>query len=85
MPDARCPMFEERVRIGSTPHSTQLIHKEWPETVPREGKNGRGNFDLAILSPNQLAGAQRWQFDGGHIEAAFVTTIGAATARRLRR
>ncbi|MEV6495726.1 hypothetical protein AB0M20_44985, partial [Actinoplanes sp. NPDC051633] len=50
--------------------------KEWPETRPRPGKNGRGNFDLAILSPNQIAAADVWRFDGGHIEAAIVIEMG---------
>ncbi|BBM86841.1 hypothetical protein [Candidatus Uabimicrobium amorphum] len=32
---------------------TGIIHKEWPETIPREyeGKNQRGNFDFALLTP----------------------------------
>ena len=56
--------------IGNTGHRTQLIHKEWPETRPRQDKGGRGNFDFAILDPLQLAEARIDQFAGGHIEAA---------------
>jgi hypothetical protein len=73
---AQHPSFQGRFQIGKSQHSTQLVHKEWPETVPRKDKNGRGNFDLAILSRNQLATAELWQFDGGHIEAAIVIEVG---------
>lgn len=57
-------------------HQTMMIHKEWPETVPRPKKKGRGNFDLAILAPNQLSEATLPQFVGGHIEAAIVIEVG---------
>lgn len=69
-------ILRSRHRIGRSSHVTQLIHKEWPETRPRPEKKGRGNFDLAILSPNQLDAAEVWQFDGGHIEAAIVIEMG---------
>ena len=62
--------------IGNTGEETQLIHKEWPETRPRPDKGGRGNFDFAILAPEQLAQARPDQFAGGHIEAAIVVEIG---------
>lgn len=32
-------------------HQTGLVHKEWPEAAVREDQTGRGNFDLAVLSP----------------------------------
>jgi hypothetical protein len=44
--------------------------------APASGKNGRGNFDLAILSPDQIAAADVGRFDGGHIEAAIVIEMG---------
>jgi hypothetical protein len=70
------PVLRGRFRIGSSAHETQLVHKEWPETVPRPGKNGRGNFDLAVLSPEQVAAADLGQFDRGLIEAAIVIEVG---------
>jgi hypothetical protein len=54
-------MAEEEALAGNFPVGTglavtQLIHKEWPETLPRpEKRNRRGNFDLAVLAPQQLA------------------------------
>ena len=63
--------------IGNTGFKTQLIHKEWPETKPRPGKNGRGSFDLAILSPHQLANVQNIeQFIHGRIAAPIVVELG---------
>jgi hypothetical protein len=63
--------------IGGTGFKTQLIHKEWPETKPRPGKNGRGSFDLAILSPGQLAKVQTIeQFIHGRIAAPIVVELG---------
>jgi hypothetical protein len=55
-------------------YQTGLVHKEWPETLVREFKTGRGNFDLALLTP--LPGGQpveEARFLGGHIKpyAAF--------------
>ncbi len=41
--------------LGSTGYWSRVVHKEWPETLPRPDKNNRrGNFDIAILSPAQL-------------------------------
>ncbi|GLY92835.1 hypothetical protein [Actinoplanes sp. NBRC 103695] len=73
---AREEVFQGLHPIGGTGHKTQLIHKEWPETRPRPDKGGRGNFDFAILAPEQLAEARLDQFTGGHIEAAIVIEIG---------
>ena len=42
-------------QIGYTGEWTQLVHKEWPETIPRPGKSGRGNFDVVVLSPTAVA------------------------------
>jgi hypothetical protein len=40
---------------GCTAES-QLVHKEWPEPRPRPEKAGRrGNLDLAVLHPDDLA------------------------------
>jgi hypothetical protein len=69
-------IFSKPCPIGSTGRATQLIHKEWPETVPRSNKSGRGNFDLVILAPNQLLKADLVQFVGGHIEAAIAIEVG---------
>ena len=54
--------------------NTRLVHKEWPETQVRTQKTGRGNFDLAVLTPvsgGEPVGSDR--FLGGHIQpyAAF--------------
>ena len=62
------------VRVGR--FVTRLVHKEWPEFRPREGKRGRGNSDLAVLSPNSLKGCSLEDFRQGTIEAAFVIEMG---------
>jgi hypothetical protein len=58
-------------------YSTQPVHKEWPETTAREGKDGRrGNFDLAILSAKQLESATVNDFRSGRIAAPIVIEMG---------
>jgi hypothetical protein len=53
---ASSPHLSGQHPIGHNFGITQLIHKEWPETIPREIKgNRRGNFDLVVLSPCLLA------------------------------
>src|SRR4029077_9556604 len=46
------------VEIGASGLATQLIHKEWPETVVRGGRNKtverRGLFDVVVLAPAQF-------------------------------
>jgi hypothetical protein len=61
--------------LRNSEHHSQAIHKEWPETFPRDG-NGRGNFDLALVSPNQLSAADPKEFRGGWIKAAIVIEMG---------
>ena len=56
---------------------TSIVHKEWPETIPRESKNGRrGNFDLAILDPKMIQQATITEFFNGHITPSFVVELG---------
>jgi hypothetical protein len=71
------PLFTEPVVIGSSGHHTQPVHKEWPETTPRPQKDGRrGNFDLAILSPDQVRAATQLDFRQGRIPAAIAIEMG---------
>jgi hypothetical protein len=66
----------QRVPLGENLGVTQLVHKEWPETVAREG-NRRGNFDLAILSPKLLHGCPSIEaFRGGRLHAPIVIEMG---------
>jgi hypothetical protein len=53
----------------------QVIHKEWPETIPEPGKR-RGSFDLVVLAPSQLAQASVAQFQLGQIAAPIVIELG---------
>jgi len=62
--------------VGIGRYVTRLVHKEWPEFRPREGKRGRGNSDLAVLSPNSLKGCSLQDFRQGTIEAPFVIEMG---------
>ena len=68
-------------QIGGSGFRTKLIHKEWPETRPQNrsdsgSRKRRGSFDLAILTPGQLARASQDQFAYGLIEAPIVIEIG---------
>ncbi len=68
-------MFREPVDIGKTGRRTQLVHKEWPETIP-EPDHHRGLFDLAVLSPRQLEQASVKQFRQGRLDAPIVIEVG---------
>lgn len=62
-----------------TGQQTQLVHKEWPETLPRDNDGTprpRGLFDLAVLSPAQLHQATLEQFRTGRIAPAIAIEIG---------
>ena len=54
---------------------SQLIHKEWPETVAESGRK-RGSFDIAVLAPSQLERASVAQFRTGQIAAPIVIELG---------
>lgn len=64
--------------LGTTGYRTGLVHKEWPETVARPDKAGRrGNFDLVVLAPTQLATVSSIdQFTRGEIAAPIVIELG---------
>ena len=67
--------LSQRVNVGRDLALTQLVHKEWPETVARTGR--RGNFDLAVLSPALLRGCPSIRaFREGHLHAPIVIEIG---------
>ena len=68
--------FAQRHPIGSTGAVTQLVHKEWPETIARPGAR-RGNFDLAVLSPELLRGCPSLEwFRQGRLAAPLVIEMG---------
>jgi hypothetical protein len=54
---------------------THTVHKEWPETRAREAQK-RGNFDIAIVAPAQLAAASLQDFREGRIAAPIVIEMG---------
>jgi hypothetical protein len=68
------------VEIGASGRTTQLIHKEWPETVVR-GDRGktverRGLFDIVVLAPAQFEKVTLEQFLQGRIEPPIVIEVG---------
>ena len=69
-----------RVEIGASGLTTQLIHKEWPETVVRvdRGKTveRRGLFDIVVLAPAQFEQVTLEQFLQGRIEPPIVIEVG---------
>jgi hypothetical protein len=72
-------LTEKRIFNGKHPlksTTTQLVHKEWPETELRPGKTKRGNFDFGILSPYSLPSCSNLDFWNGYIKPAFVIEIG---------
>jgi ADP-ribosylglycohydrolase len=71
------PLLSHLLPIGTSGRFTQPVHKEWPETIPREEKDGRrGNFDLAVLSRQQLSQATVEDFRAGTIHASIVIEMG---------
>ena len=70
-----------RHEIGATGYYTGLVHKEWPETGHRVAGSGaqrrRGNFDLVVLAPSQLAQVTDLrQFTAGTIHAPIAIEMG---------
>jgi hypothetical protein len=62
--------------VGNGLAITQLIHKEWSETIARP-ESRRGNFDLAVLSPHILLGCNSLEdFRAGRLPAPFVIEMG---------
>ena len=72
--------FRTCVEIGASGLTTQLIHKEWPETVVRvdRGKTveRRGLFDIVVLAPAQFEKVTLGQFLQGRIEPPIVIEVG---------
>ena len=68
------------VEIGASGFTTQLIHKEWPETVVRGGRGKtverRGLFDIVVLAPAQFEKVTLEQFLQGRIEPPIVIEVG---------
>lgn len=50
-------------------YKIRLIHKEWPEYYALDGKSGRGETDIAILSPTNLDKYNISDYKNGRIEA----------------
>ena len=67
--------FSRFFPLAGTTMQTQTIHKEWPETKPREAQK-RGNFDIAILAPAQLGVTTLQDFLDGRIPAPIVIEMG---------
>ena len=73
------PHLAPLTALGPRGDQTQLVHKEWPETVPGvEGDDSgpRGLFDIAVLTPSQLAGASVDQFLEGRVDAPLAIEVG---------
>ncbi|MHB1355215.1 MAG: hypothetical protein ACYCZF_04455 [Anaerolineae bacterium] len=69
------PLLAETYPLGS--FTSQCVHKEWPETLVRpEHGNYRGNFDLAILSPEVLASAAIDEFSDGRLRPIIAIEFG---------
>jgi hypothetical protein len=67
-------VFAQRHKIGSDGPVTYLVHKEWP--AHRLGKDGRGHFDLAILSPSELSTMSIDLFEAGERVPSIVIEMG---------
>lgn len=73
------PELADAVPLSTQPHRTQLVHKEWPETIADHGSNGavkRGNFDIGLLTPDQVRKATLKQFRAGRIDVALAIEVG---------
>ncbi|TCJ34609.1 hypothetical protein [Parafrankia sp. BMG5.11] len=62
------------IQIGTSSFRTGLIHKEWP--MPAVDGDRRGLFDLALLTPGQLAVASLDQFRQGRIVPPVAIELG---------
>ncbi|MEX5635731.1 hypothetical protein [Parafrankia sp. FMc2] len=60
--------------IGTSGSRTGLVHKEWP--MPAGDHDRRGLFDLALLTPDQLAAASLDQFRQGRIVPPIAIELG---------
>lgn len=73
-------MLRACVELGASGLTTQLIHKEWPETVVRGGRGKtverRGLFDIVVLAPVQFEEVTLEQFLQGRIEPPIVIEVG---------
>lgn len=68
-------VFNKKIKIAD--QTIQILHKEWPEYIPRENKNNRrGNFDMAILAPESIKNKSINDFIYGRIEAPIVIEMG---------
>jgi hypothetical protein len=68
-------MFSRTYPMGRW--ESQTVHKEWPEFLPRpENGSRRGNFDIAILSPDHLRAATFADFRQGRIEPIVAIEVG---------
>jgi hypothetical protein len=76
------PHFARELPLNDPTVLTQPIHKEWPETIPDENTK-RGNFDLAILTPWQLAKCNVDDFRKGRLPAHIVIEIGLEPVREV--
>ncbi|MGF1634922.1 MAG: hypothetical protein ACFCVE_13800 [Phycisphaerae bacterium] len=73
--NALLSQFPEPLEGGD--FKSRLVHKEWPETFARAGMRGRGNFDLAVLSPSvNEQRPNRLDFSAGRIAAACAVEVG---------
>lgn len=69
-------LFQGLHLIGGSGQVTQLVHKEWPETVRDADATKRGSFDIAIITPEQLRSASVDQFRRGRIAPGIVIEMG---------
>lgn len=73
------PDLQDVVRIGASDYSTQLVHKEWPATISQgtsDQPRPRGNFDMAVLAPDQIRSASLEQFRQGRVDAPIAVEVG---------
>src|SRR5205814_380977 len=71
------PTLGHLVPLGDGRTVTQVVQKEYPETLPRPEKgNRRGNFDVVVLSPRLLSGASLSSFLQGRIPGSIVIEMG---------
>jgi hypothetical protein len=69
--------LSKKVAFFESDSITQLIHKEWKETIPRKEKHARnGNFDIAILSPKRISLSSVRNFVNGWIAPSIVIEVG---------
>jgi hypothetical protein len=70
------PHFSRLFPLRHNAAYSQTVHREWPEAKMRPTSTKRGNFDLAIIAPDQLQRTVIADFKDGRLAAPIAIEMG---------